>query len=114
MSVALATAQRRVADWPRSMVRGSAVKLVMRAAGIASGLGVPILSGGTGPGGVAVLTGGVGFGPQAVDNINNETANTTVLSVLVLIRILNDPFALTTVSVYRFRPHRLCVISGGG
>jgi len=77
LSVALATDQVNVADWPRWMERGSAPKLVMRAAGAAGG-----------GGGAGVTTGGGGgagagtFFLHAVTVIINTTANTAALSVL--------------------------------
>jgi hypothetical protein len=77
VSVALATDQVNVADWPRWIERGSAPKLVMRAAGAAGGGG-----GGVGS---TIFGGGAGAGTffeHAVTVIINTTANTAALSVL--------------------------------
>src|SRR5580658_18497 len=88
-SVALATDQLNVADCPRWMVCGSAVKLLMRAAW---GLG----GGGGGGGGVSTLAGAGGGGGggagafflQPAVASNNIAANTAAFSVLLFIRIL--------------------------
>jgi hypothetical protein len=77
LSVALATDQVNVADWPRWMERGSAPKAVIRAAGAAGG--------GGGGGGSTVFGGGgatATFFEHAVTVIINTTANTAALSVL--------------------------------
>ncbi len=83
MSVALAIDQRKVADWPRSMVRGSAVKLLMRAAEGVGGGGSTTFAGAGGGGGGA----GAFFLQPATDK-NSIPANTAALSVLIFIRIL--------------------------
>jgi hypothetical protein len=71
MSVALLMDQRSVADWPRSMLDGSAVKLLMTARegpGVVDG-GVFVTGGGGGGGG--------GFFLHPAISINNESAMTT-------------------------------------
>jgi hypothetical protein len=92
MLVEFATDQLNVADWPREIVCGSAVKLLIRAA---CGFG----GGGGGGGGASTLAGGGGGGgaagafflqPAAASNIiaANTAANTATLDVLLFIRIL--------------------------
>jgi hypothetical protein len=77
LSVALATDQVNVADWPRWMERGSAPKFVMRAAGaVGGGGGATSALGGGGGGGAGT------FFLHAVTVIINTTANTAALSVL--------------------------------
>jgi hypothetical protein len=72
----LATDQRSVADWPRSMFRGSAVKLLIRGAKAAGG------GGGSGAGAGAGGGGATGaFFPHPADTIN-RVVNTAALSVL--------------------------------
>jgi hypothetical protein len=92
MSVALEMDQRKVADWPRSMLRGSAVKLLIR------GADTP---GGGGAGGGSVLSPCVGGGAVATgvfflhpaEAASNTSANTAALSVLglILIRVFPLP-----------------------
>jgi hypothetical protein len=81
MSVAFATDQRNVADCPRSMVRGSAAKSLIRGAADGGG-GASALGGGGGGGGGT----GAFFLQPAADKSKTVT-NTAALSVLVLIRI---------------------------
>jgi hypothetical protein len=81
------------------MLRGSAVKVVMRGAGAIGGGGSetrpgPVVVGG---GGVE-LTGGF-FLPHAADSVNNVNANTAALSVLEFIRILERSFPVTLISL---------------
>jgi hypothetical protein len=84
MSVAFATDHRSVADWPRSMVRGSAVKLLIRV----------VRAGGSG-GGSTGLTGAAGAGvgagafffPHPAGDKSSIEANTAAPSVLWLIFI---------------------------
>jgi hypothetical protein len=83
--------QRNVADWPRSMLRGSAVKLLIRAAD------------GAGPGGrvVGVFVGADGGGAVATgvfflhpaEAASSTIVNTAALSVLglILIRVVPLP-----------------------
>ena len=107
MSVELATDQVNVADWPRWMVCGSAVKLLIRAA---SGLGG---GGGGGGGGVTTAAGGGGGGGagafflQPTAATINIAANTAAFRVLVFIRILtfrsSTPWASRqTISIQTF------------
>src|SRR5580658_9197904 len=91
MSVAFATDQRKVADCPRSMVAGSAVKVSIRAA---CGLG----GGGGGGGAGAAAGGGAGGGGgagvfflQPAAATNNTAPNTAALSVLLSNRIPSFP-----------------------
>jgi hypothetical protein len=80
----LAIDHRRVADWPRSIVRGSAVKLLMCAAdGVGGGGSVTFAAGGGGGG-----AGAGAFFLQPATDKNSIVANTAALSVLVFIRIL--------------------------
>src|SRR5258706_14282720 len=83
ISIAFATDQRSVADWPRSMVRGSAVKLLIRGAEATGGGGSTVLVGAGGGGG-----GGRGpfFFHPATEKSSIE-ANTPALSVLLFIFI---------------------------
>ena len=77
MSVAFATDQRNVADWPRSMVLGSAVKSLIRTAADGGG-GAGAAAGGGGGGG-----GGTGaFFLQLAADTSKTAANTAALSVL--------------------------------
>jgi hypothetical protein len=77
--------QRNVADCPRSMLRGSAVKLLIRAAdGDGGGAGAGFVFVG-GAGGGAVGTGV--FFLQPVEATSSTIANTAALSVLGLILI---------------------------
>jgi hypothetical protein len=84
MFVAAATVHRSVADWPRWMVVGSAVKLSMRG-GWAFGAG---------GGGGASTTGGGGGGAAATFFLHpaaaskSVAAHTAAPSVLMLIRVL--------------------------
>jgi hypothetical protein len=91
MSVAFAMPQRNVADCPRSMLRGSAVKLSIRAAPATGGggVGVGVLSALGGGGGVDT---GAFFGLHPAALISNNIVNTAALSVLGLILIWGFPF----------------------
>src|SRR5712691_3056273 len=113
ISVAFATDQRNVADWPRSMELGSAVNASIRGdAGFAGG-GASVLVGAGRFGGGGAGTGAFFLHPPA--NKISATANTVAPSVLLFIRILVlsllKPQASRTVLVYPLRPHRLNVIS---
>ena len=80
MSVAFAIDHRSVADWPRSMLRGSAVKLLIRAAdavGAGGGSGSLV---GAGVGAGAVGTGVFFLHPATL--IISNIVNTAVPSVL--------------------------------
>ena len=83
--------QRKVADWPRSMLRGSAVKLLIRAADAVGGGGAGgvVFVGADGGGGGAT---GVFFLHPA-EAANNTSVNTAALSVLglILIRVVPLP-----------------------
>jgi hypothetical protein len=87
MSVAFATDQRNVADWPLSTELGSAVKVSIRgSAGFAGGGGSTLVAvtGAGGGGGGAAAT----FFLQATADKSSAAANTVALSVSLLIRIL--------------------------
>lgn len=87
ISVALATDQLSVAGWPRWMVCGSTVKLLMRApCGLGGGVvgAVPVVGAGGGGGGGA----GALFLWQPAASISNVAQNAAVDSVLLFIRIL--------------------------
>jgi hypothetical protein len=92
MSVALAMDQRKVADWPRSMLRGSAVKLLIRGAdtpgGGGGGVGVVFVGE---DGGGAVVTGTFFLHPA--EAASSTSVNTAALSVLglILIRVFPLP-----------------------
>jgi hypothetical protein len=78
--VALPTDQRSVADCPRSMVRGSAVKLLIRTASAGAGGGSD--GGfGVGAGGGAVAIGVFFLQPDT--DISSTVANIAALSVLI-------------------------------
>jgi len=84
--------QRKVADWPRSMLRGSAVKLLIRAADTPGGGGAAggvVLVGADGGGAVAT---GIFFLHPA-EAASSTIANTAALSVLglILIRVFPLP-----------------------
>lgn len=77
ISVAFATDQRSVADWPRSIFRGSAVKLLIRGASAAGG------GGGSGAGAGAGGGGATGaFFPHPATDTSSKAVNTATLSVL--------------------------------
>jgi len=105
ISVAFATDHRKVADWPRSMVRGSAVKLLIRAAAGGAGAGAGAAAGAGG--------GGAGTGAfflHAATDIRSAAVNTTAPSVLVFIRILKtcllDLYSRHTLAHEAFSHHR--------
>jgi hypothetical protein len=84
MFVAAATDQRNVADCPRWIVVGSAVKESMRGGCALGGGGGGVSTTGGGGGGGAAAT----FFLHPAVASKSAAANTTALSVLVFIRIL--------------------------
>src|SRR5271155_4620555 len=92
MSVELPTDQRSVADCPRSMERGSPVKLLMRTARVAGGGGSSVFVGAAAGVGGGVFTIGAFFLHPAADMIkaaaNTATPNLVKTSVLERLRIV--------------------------
>jgi hypothetical protein len=91
MSVAFAIDHRSVADCPRSMLRGSAVKLLMRAAEEVGGGGEFKSPRFVGWGAGCGLGIGVIFGLHPVAPTSNTIVNTAAPSVLGSILILANP-----------------------
>ncbi len=118
MSVALATDQLRVADWPRWMAAGSAVKLLILAA---CGLG----GGGGGGGGVVLVgAGGGGGGGAGAFFLHPAAANNRIAQNAAVLRVLLFKVILDSLAssgwcnrlkslVYPFRPRGLTIVPLG-